>query len=303
VFILEFPPLRIKPFISMFIPNSILDEVPDPRQKAIKIGTIGRAAAIYRVEEIIIYPDTKKPGWKRKSKYIETMLKYLDTPQYLRKRIFKLSKELKYVGILPPLATPHHSLKRKITELSNGEIREGYVIKVSKGKALIDIGTDQPLLVDLKNKKLSKGNRITVKIIKKDSEILGRPVSKEKINIYWGFKVRALKPLLGEFLKKHHYDLVIATSRYGKLISDVYKDLIRDFAHVETVALLFGSPREGLYEILRKESIKLSDIADYVINMVPAQGVRTVRTEEAIHASLSIINFLQFLASSKREIY
>lgn len=300
---MEFPPLRIKPFISMFIPNSILDEVSEPRQKAIKIGTIGRAAAIYRVEEIIIYPDTKKPGWKRKSKYIEVMLKYLDTPQYLRKRVFKLSKELKYVGILPPLATPHHSLKRKITELSDGEIREGYVIKVSKGKALVDIGTNQPIFIDLKNKKILKGDRITIKIIKKDNEILGRPISKEEIDIYWGFEVKVLKSLLGRFLKKHDYDLVIATSRYGKLITDIYKDLIREFTRVESVALLFGSPREGLYEILRKESIELSDVADYIINMIPFQGVRTVRTEEAIHASLSLINFLQFLASSMQEIY
>lgn len=300
---MKFPPLRIKPFISMFIPASILDEVPDSRQKVIKIGIIGRAAAIYRVEEIIIYPDTKKGNWVEKSKYIEMMLKYLDTPQYLRKRIFKLSKELKYVGILPPLATPHHSLKRRITELSDGEIREGFVIKVSKRKVFVNIGTDQPLLVDSKNKELSKGDRITVKIIKRDDEILGKPISKEEIDIYWGFKVRVLKSLLGRALKKHHYDLVIATSRYGKLITDVYEDLIRDLNRVETVALLFGSSREGLYEILKKESIKLSDIADYVINMVPGQGVRTIRTEEAIHASLSIINFLQFLAFSKREIH
>ncbi|MEX2701713.1 MAG: putative RNA uridine N3 methyltransferase, partial [Candidatus Baldrarchaeota archaeon] len=59
------------------------------------------------------------------------------------------------------------------------------------------------------------------------------------------------------------------------------------------------SPREGLHEILKRESKKLSDVADYIVNMIPGQGVRTVRTEEAIYASLTIINFLQFLCFKK----
>lgn len=290
---------KIKPFISIFIPASILDEVPDPKQKAIKIGMIGRAAAIFRVEEIVIYPDKIGKNYEEKSKCIENMLRYLETPQYLRKRLFKLSKEFRYVGLLPPLATPHHPLKKKFDELRNGEIREGFVVKTLKGKALVDVGTEKLLPVVLKNTKISKGERVTIKIIKKNKRTLGVPVSKNEINIYWGFKITTAKEPLGTFFKKFHYDLVIATSRYGKLITDIYESIISDLARVDTVALLFGSPREGLHEILKRESKKLSDIADYIVNMIPGQGVRTVRTEEAIYASLTIINFLQFLCFKK----
>jgi len=298
---LEFP-LKVKPSISIFIPTSILDEVPDPRQKAVKIGTIGRAAAIFRVEEIIIYPDKNGKEYEAKSRYIEKMLKYLETPQYLRKRLFKLSKQLRYVGLLPPLATPHHPLRKKFNELSNGEIREGVVVKTLKDKALVDVGVEQLLSVFLKNVKISRGDRIAVKIIRKNKNIIGMPIPKNEIDIYWGFKIMTVKEPLGFFLKKSYYDLVIATSRYGELITDIYENIASDLARVNTVALLFGSPREGLYEILERESKKLSDIADYIVNMIPGQGVRTVRTEEAIYASLSIINFLQFLCFKKKKM-
>ena len=48
-------PLRNKPFISFAIPSSIISEAPDLREKTRKIGYVGRAAAIFRVEEILIY--------------------------------------------------------------------------------------------------------------------------------------------------------------------------------------------------------------------------------------------------------
>jgi len=295
-------PQKIKPFVSMFIPASILDEVPDSKHKVIKIGMIGRAAAIFRVEEIIIYPDKIGKNYEEKSKYIENLLRYMETPQYLRKRLFKLSKEFRYVGLLPPLATPHHPLKKKFDELKNGEIREGFVVKILRGKALVDVGTEKLLPLIFKNKKISKGKRVTVKIIKKNKRIFGVIISKNEINIYWGFKITAAKQPLGAFFKKHHYDLVIATSRYGKPITDIYETIISDLIRVNTVALLFGSPREGLHEILKRESKSLSDIADYIVNMIPGQGVRTVRTEEAIYASLSILNFLKFLCFEKQKM-
>jgi predicted SPOUT superfamily RNA methylase MTH1 len=41
------------------------------------------------------------------------------------------------------------------------------------------------------------------------------------------------------------------------------------------------------------EGLNLADIADFTINMVPNQGTVTVRTEEALLASLAILN-MQF---------
>jgi predicted SPOUT superfamily RNA methylase MTH1 len=52
----------------------------------------------------------------------------------------------------------------------------------------------------------------------------------------------------------------------------------------------FGAPSRGLHEIAQDENLKLENIADFVVNMVPNQGTVTVRTEEALLASLAILN-------------
>jgi len=39
-----------------------------------------------------------------------------------------------------------------------------------------------------------------------------------------------------------------------------------------------------------QESLELSEITDFVVNTIPEQGTETVRTEEALYASLAILN-------------
>lgn len=36
------------------------------------------------------------------------LLQYLECPQYLRKHVFPLHKDLQYAGLLNPLDAPHH---------------------------------------------------------------------------------------------------------------------------------------------------------------------------------------------------
>jgi methyltransferase len=48
-----------------------------------------------------------------------------------------------------------------------------------------------------------------------------------------------------------------------------------------------------LHEIAKEEGTKLERIVDFVVNMIPDQGTVTVRTEEAVFASLAIVN-MQF---------
>jgi hypothetical protein len=48
-----------------------------------------------------------------------------------------------------------------------------------------------------------------------------------------------------------------------------------------------------LYEIAKNEGLKLDNIVDFVINTIPMQGTETVRTEEALIASLAVLN-IQF---------
>ena len=103
--------------VTIAVPVSIISDVPHLREKTLKIGLIGRAAAIFRVNEIIVYPDNTKINQKRSRNLIATLLAYMETPQYLRKRLFKIKPDLKYAGILPPLRTPHHPIASHTSEL------------------------------------------------------------------------------------------------------------------------------------------------------------------------------------------
>ena len=94
------------------------------REKTAKMGLIGRAAAIFRVEEIIVYPDVVKSDQRQDLALIALLLNYLEAPQYLRKALSK-SNPTPIRGILPPLRTPHHPTSGKTKHLKIGEYREG----------------------------------------------------------------------------------------------------------------------------------------------------------------------------------
>ncbi len=53
---------------------------------------------------------------------------------------------------------------------------------------------------------------------------------------------------------------------------------------------MFGSPSRGLFEVASDEGLRLETLLDFVVNTVPCQGSETVRTEEAILASLAVLN-------------
>src|SRR4030042_586739 len=140
------------------IPASVISDTPHLREKTSKVGLIGRAAAIFRVNEIIVYPDNPKVNQSADVDLIATLLAYEETPQYLRKRLFKLEPRLQYAGILPPLRTPHHPLNRKITNLKVGEYREGVVLSKTREGTLIDIGVERPAI--MREKQWAAGKRL-----------------------------------------------------------------------------------------------------------------------------------------------
>ena len=115
----------IKPKISIAIPASIISDTPHLREKTAKIGLIARAAAIFRINQIILYPDNPKQDQHKDLQLIALLLNYLETPQYLRKTLYKIDPDLQYAGILPPLRTPNHPLSGKTKHQKIGEYREG----------------------------------------------------------------------------------------------------------------------------------------------------------------------------------
>ena len=272
------------------IPASVVADTPHLREKTSKIGLIGRAAAIFRVDEIVIFSDAPNDSQKTEADLVSTLLSYLETPQYLRKRLFKLNPCLLYAGILPPLRTPHHPLNRRMKELRVGELREAVTLSRTEKQTLVDIGVEQPALV--RDGNLAVGKRVTVKVIKVGKVVEVELADRDEASSYWGYAVTVENLSFGSFLRKRRFDLTVATSRYGSPFADVSGEVVERWKAANTVLVAFGAPSHGLGDIVNHEGCRLSELVDFVVNTVPMQGTETVRTEEALVASLAIFNVI-----------
>jgi predicted SPOUT superfamily RNA methylase MTH1 len=282
-------PLKRSLGLSIAIPASIVEDTPHLREKTYKIGQIGRASSIFRVEQIIIYSDKIEQNQTEEANLIASILKYMDTPQYLRKMLVKIDPKLSFVGILPPLRSPHHLFSKKREELKIGMIRQGAVIESKNGYSLVDIGVGKPTIIE---ENLTKNQKITVKLSSIGEKLTAVKLHESEIRIYWGFNVTVTKLPLAESTKKIGFDLIISTSKYGDKITEVFPQLKIAWKKSKKALVPFGSPTQGLKEILTKEGVEMSEYSDLTINMIPNQGVETVRSEEAVFSSLSILNTL-----------
>jgi methyltransferase len=274
--------------LSIAIPASVISDTPHLREKTSKIGLIGRSAAIFRVDEIILYSDDAKVDQRRDLQFIALLLNYLETPQYLRKSLFQLEADLQYAGILPPLRIPSHPLSGKTKHLKVGEYREGVIQSETKEGLLVDIGVQQPAL--LRQKQFKVNERLTLQVVSVGDAIEVQQVSRDDVPQYWGYSVRVEKRPFGQIVREGDFDLRLATARVGDNFSDVSDAVAKKWSSSNRVLVAFGAPSRGLHEIAQDESLKLESIADFVLNTVPNQGTVTVRTEEALLASLAVIN-------------
>lgn len=276
--------------LSVALPASLVSDIPHLREKSLKVGLIGRAAAIFKVDEIIIFPDAPDVAQSRDARLISVILSYMETPQYLRKRLFKIRPELRYAGILPPLRTPHHPLADKIRDLRVGEYREGVVVSSARDGSLVVIGVERPVLAP--DRRLQIDSRVTVRITELGRRPRAALASRDEIEEYWGYRVTVKDIPFGQLVKKGPFDLVVATSRYGIPIMEIEEELAGRWRESHRILVAFGAPTEGLREIVSREDLELDGVADFVVNMIPDQGTETVRTEEAVYASLALLNCL-----------
>ena len=266
------------------LPDSLVTDSTHLREKTLKIGAVGRTCSIFGVSRIYLYKDSSG-DYEYDCEVIKKVLEYMETPQYLRKRMFGKVKSLGYAGLLPPLRTPHHKLKIPLSKIHVGDLREGIVVKVG-GKNMVDVGLSS--LVPLEGRIIG-GERVTVIFTSKFPKLECRLARKEEIKKYWGYEVKRV-PSLGKLVKSANADLIIFTSRKGKAISEIWFDLLGKMKKSKTIMLAFGSPNRGLFEILSDENLNPVQLSKFTINMIPDQNTATIRTEEALLASLSLIN-------------
>ena len=93
--------------LSIAIPDSSLKDEKKHENKTRKIFQIARAAGIFQINNIIIYKDGRE--FETDSKLLSTILRYLETPQHFRKRLYPKSGLLQFVGALSPIKMPNQT--------------------------------------------------------------------------------------------------------------------------------------------------------------------------------------------------
>lgn len=265
---------------SIAIPDSSIKDELTQLGKSMKISLIARACAIFRVQTIYIYHESS--GSEQDRSLLRTILKYLETPQYLRRGLFQRISQLKFAGSLSPLKIPHHSYTSDLRKIKDGDIREGMIVFV-KGRKYVDVGLDQliPYFGDDK-----VGRRVTVQFKTGFPELSAKQISRNEITQYWGYEVKE-SANLRTLLTSWDSDIIL-TSKKGKTIHKMQKHF--DKISNNSLLIVFGSPERGLHEILGQaiNAIPRSQI----LNFFPEQATETVRLEEAILGTLAIVNVL-----------
>ncbi len=266
------------------------------------VGQLARTAGIFKIDEIIIFHDRNKSTDKDYINFFVTNLQYLETPQYLRKMLFPKSEFLAKSGLINPLDANHHLRVDEWCEYREGSVLNRPVKEGEEG-SWCDIG----LYKDCKiNQRLQEKTRVTIKLNETNfgdkflkcysGNVVSVSEPKEKLNLYWGYLVRIAKNFDEVFNQSNYgekYDLIIGTSDKGKKYNEA-KNNFKKYKNFKHCMIVFGGLNgiEGMVEYDEKSAIKdknLETMFDLYLNTCPEQGCRTIRTEEAIMISLSVI--------------
>lgn len=302
-------------FLFVLCCNLLTDySVATPDLKSRLAGQIARACAVFCVDEVVIFDDGQAEvgppehdgytAFRDPNFFLYHVLSYLETPPHLRKALFPMHPDLKTAGALPSLDMPHH--------LRGDEwcpYREAIAIRQKKNAdgtfgTLLDCGLPQHVYLPVV---MEEKTRVTVKLPEhapsSGGEVSCQAVSpdapREEAGYYWGYSVRQAPSLSSIFTECPHdggYDMSIGTSERGIPVSSVLAD---DESHVAPewnhLLIVFGGVA-GLEAALSSDTELLEagvtdpkELFDRYVNLVPGQGSRTIRTEEAVWAGLTAL--------------
>jgi predicted SPOUT superfamily RNA methylase MTH1 len=269
--------------LQVAIPDTSLVDCSDLRQKTVKVGSLARAMAIFRVDFVMVYETGHVPANQKKDvALLVRLLEYMDTPQYLRKKVFPISPSLKYAGLLPPLRTPSHPLIKDPDGLTEGMHRWG--IQVRDGK--IDIGVER--LISHPDP-VSERESTLFLIASTKPKIRLEVARRDEVEEYWGFKVARMGSLVEE-LREASESTRIVFSRNASSYASLEEEIKSTVSNTKSVLAVFGGPRRGVSELLSREKNELKKHVDFWVNTIPDQGTETVRLEEALFVSLGLLN-------------
>ncbi len=273
--------------LEIAIPSNILEDCQSLSAKSQKLSLIARSASIFQINKIYIYKVKRRDD----SRFISLLLNYLVTPQYLRKKLFPISNALKFAGALQPLKIPSHLVSKDLSSFTNLQPRQGLILNYNQktNSSIIDLGLNK---LGVLNGKFLIGDIVTViPSTSRPNKFIS--VKQSKPNKYWGYKVNIINSF-SVLSENKNFDLKIITTKSGKNIQHMHDSLF-DYIPKKTrmkILIIFGSPNSGVLEIIKNENILVNFNDFSLINLFPDQGVETVRSEEAILGTLSIINMM-----------
>ena len=196
---------------------------------------------------------------------------------------------------------PHHLRANEYSPY-----REGVVTSSSKSGSEVDLGLSEPYSV--KGVQIPSKSRVTLKLSEGsvEAEAVGPAAPREEGGYYWGYSVRrcgSLSGVLTECPFEEGYDLSFGTSERGVPISELLASSTSSpnsaapsgpIPRYKHMLLCFGGVA-GLEHAANNDSDlqskgitgkNVSGLFDYYVNLVPGQGSRTIRTEEAVWLGL-----------------
>ncbi|SCO36127.1 uncharacterized protein FFNC_05059 [Fusarium fujikuroi] len=192
--------------------------------------------------------------------------------------------------------TPHHPNPKDWISY-----REGIVIpgETSTGSgSLVEVGLGEPVEVEAK---IPVKTRITLKFSEDETqypEPVHPAVPRTEGGYYWGYNVRRASSLSNVFTESPYengYDVSIGTSERGVPASRVFPPSKRvNFNHL---IIVFGGPRGLEFAAMNDQELSSMDIQgprtkelfDHWVNVLPGQGCRNIRTDEAVFIALATL--------------
>lgn len=282
-------------------------------QKTYLAGTIARALAVFCVDEIVVFQDepvkhlnglsqtndlddndnendTKYTAYSDPSHFLAHILSYLETPAYLRKALFTMHPNLRTAGTLPSLDMPHHLRANEWCEY-----REGVTVGApSRSGTKVDVGLPQQYTIP--GVQIPPKTRVTVHLdeVSIDAEAVAPTEPKEEAGYYWGYAVRRCASLSTVFTECPYdggYDASFGTSERGEPLSTLLASKPPTPEHMLIVlggvaGLEVAAKADPELEAKGIGAGNVRDLFDYWVNVLPGQGSRTIRTEEAVWLGL-----------------
>ncbi|KAL2754113.1 hypothetical protein ACRALDRAFT_1081287 [Sodiomyces alcalophilus JCM 7366] len=309
-------PGRIARALAVFSIDEVViyNDMPSPSHSAPDAQTSSSSSSFYRTQR----PShaRPRPGQRQDDSdssftadvdpchFLAHVLSYLEAPPFMRKTLFPIHPNLRLAGLLPSLDMPHHPnpIDAAIP------YREGVTLDrppPSAGAAcLVDIGAKAPVsLPDA----IPPNTRVTLhfpsgSFEQGPAEAVHPAAPREEGGYYWGYAVRRAASLSAVFEESPYeggYDVSIGTSERGESVSRAFPrhDRKLPFKHL---LIVFGGPR-GI-EFATANDPQLADMGvgaastrelfDHWIDVLPNQGSRTIRTDEAVFIALTALRRL-----------